>query len=54
MAKDAVPTLQSLEKPEDLNKLLKEDAGDDCLPCRLVGTPPLEAHCTLAKRQEKR
>ncbi|KAL2115475.1 hypothetical protein VTJ04DRAFT_9730 [Mycothermus thermophilus] len=37
MAKDTIPTLQSLQKPERLEDLLKEDRGDDCLPCKLVG-----------------
>ncbi|KAL1840617.1 hypothetical protein VTJ49DRAFT_268 [Mycothermus thermophilus] len=37
MAKDTFPTLSSLEKPERLEDLLKEDRGDDCLPCKIVG-----------------
>jgi hypothetical protein len=37
MAKDTIPSLQSLQKPERLEDLLKEDRGDDCLPCKLVG-----------------
>ncbi|KAI2640217.1 hypothetical protein GGS21DRAFT_487979 [Xylaria nigripes] len=37
MAKDSVPSLGALDKPESLENLLKEDRGDDCLPCRLVG-----------------
>lgn len=38
MAKDTdIPSLQSLEKPEKLQDLLKEDRGDDCLSCRIVG-----------------
>ena len=36
MARD-IPSLQSLDKPENLQDLLKEDRGDDCLPCRVVG-----------------
>lgn len=37
MGKDAVPSLQNLERPEDLKALLKQDAGDDCMSCRLIG-----------------
>ncbi len=37
MAKDKVPTLQSLEKPDSVHDLLREDRGDDCLSCRIVG-----------------
>lgn len=38
MAKDAVPSLHTLERPEDLKSLLKEDGGDDCTSCRIIGT----------------
>jgi hypothetical protein len=41
MAKDSIPSLQSLEKPEDLKTLLKQEAGDDCMSCRIVGKPNL-------------
>ncbi len=34
MAKDSI---RSLDKPEKLQDLLKEDRGDDCLSCRIVG-----------------
>ncbi|KAI1344705.1 hypothetical protein F5Y15DRAFT_410405 [Xylariaceae sp. FL0016] len=37
MAKDKVPTIGTLDKPESLDELLKQDRGDDCLPCRVVG-----------------
>ncbi|KAI1173111.1 hypothetical protein F4777DRAFT_581234 [Nemania sp. FL0916] len=37
MAKDKVPSVGTLDKPESLDALLKEDRGEDCLPCRLVG-----------------
>ncbi|KAH6613750.1 hypothetical protein B0J18DRAFT_470080 [Chaetomium sp. MPI-SDFR-AT-0129] len=37
MAKDSLPSVQSLDKPEKLQDLLKEDRGDDCLSCRIVG-----------------
>ncbi|KAI1306175.1 hypothetical protein F5Y03DRAFT_394722 [Xylaria venustula] len=37
MAKDKVPSVGTLDKPENLDDLLKQDRGDDCLPCRLVG-----------------
>ncbi|KAI1468004.1 uncharacterized protein F4812DRAFT_428485 [Daldinia caldariorum] len=37
MSRDKVPTVGTLDKPEDLRELLKQDRGDDCLPCRVVG-----------------
>ena len=37
MAGNKLPSVQSLEKPEDLNGLLRQDRGDDCLPCRVIG-----------------
>ncbi|KAL2171559.1 hypothetical protein VTG60DRAFT_2392 [Thermothelomyces hinnuleus] len=37
MAKDSVPSVHSLDKPEKLEELLKQDRGDDCLPCKIVG-----------------
>jgi len=37
MAKDSVPTLQSLEKPDSVHDLLREDRGDDCMSCRVIG-----------------
>ncbi|KAI1438450.1 hypothetical protein GGR50DRAFT_691313 [Xylaria sp. CBS 124048] len=37
MAKDNIPSVGSLDKPENLDSLLKQDRGDDCLPCRIVG-----------------
>lgn len=37
MANDKVPTVGTLDKPEKLDELLKQDRGEDCLPCRLVG-----------------
>ena len=36
MAKD-IPTVGTLDKPEKLNDLLKEDRGDDCAACRIIG-----------------
>lgn len=38
MAKENIPPVHVLEKPEKLQDLLKEDRGDDCLPCKIVGT----------------
>ncbi|KAK1750860.1 hypothetical protein QBC47DRAFT_392750 [Echria macrotheca] len=38
MAKEKVPSVQTLDKPEDLQTLLRQDRGDDCLSCRLVGS----------------
>ncbi len=37
MAGDGMPPLATLEKPEKYQKLLREDRGDDCLSCRVVG-----------------
>ncbi|KAK3995755.1 hypothetical protein QBC44DRAFT_319330 [Cladorrhinum sp. PSN332] len=38
MAKDKdIPSLPVLDKPEKLQDLLKQDRGDDCLSCRIVG-----------------
>lgn len=31
------PPLSSLDKPEDYKELLKQDRGDDCLACRVIG-----------------
>jgi hypothetical protein len=38
MAKDSIPSVHSLDRPEKLQDLLKEDRGDDCLPCKIIGT----------------
>lgn len=38
MTGDKVPNVQSLDKPEDLKGLLRQDRGDDCLPCKVIGT----------------
>uniref|UniRef100_A0A0B7JZK5 Distal membrane-arm assembly complex protein 1-like domain-containing protein n=1 Tax=Bionectria ochroleuca TaxID=29856 RepID=A0A0B7JZK5_BIOOC len=38
MAGDSIPTLHSLEKPENFKDVLRRDGGDDCLPCRLIGS----------------
>ncbi|KAB5577588.1 hypothetical protein GE09DRAFT_1213818 [Coniochaeta sp. 2T2.1] len=37
MAGDKIPSLYTLDKPEKLDDLLKQDRGEDCLPCKLVG-----------------
>lgn len=37
MAGDKVPSIQSLERPEKLENILKQDRGDDCLPCKVIG-----------------
>ncbi|KAK4466527.1 hypothetical protein QBC42DRAFT_259134 [Cladorrhinum samala] len=38
MANDKdIPKLSALEKPERLEDLLREDRGDDCLSCKLIG-----------------
>ncbi|TFB02110.1 hypothetical protein CCMA1212_005795 [Trichoderma ghanense] len=38
MAGDKIPTLHSLEKPERLQDILRQDRGDDCLPCKVIGS----------------
>jgi hypothetical protein len=38
MAGDKIPSVGALDKPEDLNSLLRADRGDDCTSCRLIGT----------------
>ncbi|KAF6815750.1 hypothetical protein CMUS01_12388 [Colletotrichum musicola] len=35
---DKIPTVGTLEKPEKLDDLLREESGDDCTPCRLIGS----------------
>lgn len=47
MAKDSLPSVQSLDKPEKLQDLLKEDRGDDCLSCRIVGKTTTQSPLTL-------
>ncbi|KAK3402023.1 hypothetical protein B0T20DRAFT_128644 [Sordaria brevicollis] len=37
MAKDSIPSLHALDKPEKLKDILDKDRGDDCLPCRVIG-----------------
>ncbi|KAI0206959.1 hypothetical protein F4808DRAFT_15510 [Astrocystis sublimbata] len=37
MAKDKIPSVGVLDKPENLDDLLKQDRGEDCLACRVVG-----------------
>jgi hypothetical protein len=37
MSGDKIPTVHSLEKPEKLENILRQDRGDDCLPCKVVG-----------------
>jgi len=32
-----MPSVYTLDKPEKLEDLLKEDRADDCLPCKIVG-----------------
>ncbi|KAG5980237.1 hypothetical protein E4U55_004260 [Claviceps digitariae] len=38
MAGDKVPSIHALEKPENLQELLRQDRGEDCLSCRIVGS----------------
>ncbi|CAI0655310.1 hypotheticall protein [Colletotrichum fructicola] len=35
---DKVPNVGTLDKPEKLDDLLREDRGDDCMSCRVVGS----------------
>ncbi|KAI0842452.1 hypothetical protein F5Y06DRAFT_257639 [Hypoxylon sp. FL0890] len=37
MSKDKVPSVGTLDKPENLQDLIKQDRGDDCTPCRVIG-----------------
>ncbi|OIW28932.1 hypothetical protein CONLIGDRAFT_577736 [Coniochaeta ligniaria NRRL 30616] len=37
MAGDKTPSIYALDKPEKLDDLLKQDRGEDCLPCKIVG-----------------
>ncbi|GAB0137487.1 hypothetical protein EsDP_00005749 [Epichloe bromicola] len=41
MAGDKLPTIHSLDRPEDLKGLLRQDRGDDCLSCKIVGSGAL-------------
>ncbi|GKT60716.1 exosome complex exonuclease [Colletotrichum tofieldiae] len=34
---DKIPSVGTLDKPENLDQLLREDRGDDCTSCRVVG-----------------
>ncbi|KAG5941204.1 hypothetical protein E4U53_007459 [Claviceps sorghi] len=38
MAGDKVPSIHALDRPENLQELLRQDRGDDCLSCRVVGS----------------
>ncbi|KAG5989483.1 hypothetical protein E4U54_004321 [Claviceps lovelessii] len=38
MAGDKVPSIHALERPENLKDLLRQDRGDDCLSCKIVGS----------------
>ncbi|UPL00783.1 hypothetical protein LCI18_011717 [Fusarium solani-melongenae] len=35
---DKIPTVQTLERPEKLEDILRQDRGDDCLPCKVIGS----------------
>ena len=37
MAGDTVPTVQSLERPEKFQDVLRRDRQDDCLSCKVIG-----------------
>lgn len=42
MAKEDLPSLKSLEKPERLQDILKQDREDDCISCKIVGESSLD------------
>jgi hypothetical protein len=51
MAKNSLPSIHALDKPENLQDLLKEDRGDDCLSCKVVGeSTPLVPSRLLSPR----
>ncbi|KAH8170506.1 hypothetical protein LIA77_09287 [Sarocladium implicatum] len=31
-------SIRSLEKPDDVHKLIRQDSDDDCMSCRVVGS----------------
>lgn len=37
MSNKGVPSVGTLDKPENIHDVLKQDRGDDCTPCRVVG-----------------
>jgi hypothetical protein len=39
MGADSAVNLRNLEKPEDVHKLLRQDRGDDCTSCKVLGAP---------------
>ncbi|KXJ91011.1 hypothetical protein Micbo1qcDRAFT_234250 [Microdochium bolleyi] len=34
---NGVPSVGTLDKPENVHDLLKKDRSEDCLPCRITG-----------------
>lgn len=46
-----MPTVGTLDKPENLDQLLREDRGDDCTSCRVIGKPPLFSKTCGARQQ---
>lgn len=46
MGADNIPTIQSLEKPEKFQDVLRRDRGDDCLGCKIVGKSPSPSSIT--------
>lgn len=61
MAGDKIPSLATLDRPEKYQDLLKEDRGDDCMPCRIVGSGAfiglagysyISGHSQLEKQRE--
>ncbi|KAI0891374.1 hypothetical protein F4806DRAFT_501099 [Annulohypoxylon nitens] len=37
MSNKGVPSVGTLDKPENIHDVLKQDRGDDCTPCRVIG-----------------
>ncbi|KAL1903282.1 hypothetical protein Sste5346_000567 [Sporothrix stenoceras] len=37
MGSSNIPSVATLDRPEKYQDLLKEDRGEDCLPCRVIG-----------------
>ncbi|PFH55366.1 hypothetical protein XA68_18481 [Ophiocordyceps unilateralis] len=41
MAGNKIPSLYALEKPQDVQQLIRDDRDDDCLSCRIIGSGAL-------------
>jgi hypothetical protein len=38
MAGDKIPTLQSLDRPQNVQDMVRRDQYEDCLSCKIVGS----------------